>query len=371
MPVSHRRVSPRLKSLVRKVRGTLWIKVNPQKPQIDAIRIAANVIRKGGLVAFPTETVYGLGANALDSNAVASIFKAKERPADNPVIVHIASKKDLYRLTKSVPPKAEKLAAKFWPGPLTLVLKRSNTVPDVTVAGLDAVGIRMPNNKIALALVRMSGVPIAAPSANRAGRPSPTTAQHVIDDLAGRIDVVLDGGSTRVGVESTVIDMTSRIPQILRPGGTSFEELIAALGETKLHPATLSEKSAFSLRARAPGMKHRHYAPNAEMILVEGDPDKVVRRVKELAAISMAEGKKVGILATDESVSNYDGDVLRSLGSRNNLAEVARNLFRLLREFDEENVDMIIAEGVPARGLGLAVMNRLRRAASFNVIKAS
>jgi L-threonylcarbamoyladenylate synthase len=371
MPVSHRRASPEVKSVVRKVRGTLWIKVNPQNPQINAIRIAANVIREGGLVAFPTETVYGLGANALDSNAVTNIFKAKERPADNPVIVHIANKKYLGRLARSVPPKAERLATKFWPGPLTLVLKRSNMVPDVTVAGLDTVGIRMPSNKIALALIRMSGVPIAAPSANRAGRPSPTTAQHVIDDLAGRIDVVLDGGSTRVGVESTVIDMTSRIPQILRPGGTSFEKLKAVLGEAKLHPATLTEKPVTSLRARAPGMKHRHYAPKAEMILVEGDPGKVVRRVKELAAISMADGKKVGVLATDESVSSYDADVLKSLGSRNNPAEVARNLFRLLREFDEEEVDIILAEGVPPRGLGLAVMNRLRRAASFNVLKVS
>ena len=371
MPVSPRRVSPKSKSAFRKVKGTLWIKVNPRKPQIDAIRFAANVIRKGGLVAFPTETVYGLGANALDSEAVTSIFKAKERPADNPVIVHIASKKDLYRLAKIIPSKAGKLAAKFWPGPLTLVLKRSDAVPDVTVAGLDTVGIRMPSNKIALALIHASGVPVAAPSANRAGKPSPTTAKHVIDDLAGRIDVVLDGGSTQVGVESTVIDLTARVPQILRPGGTSFEELKAVLGETKLHPATLSEKPATSLRARAPGMKHRHYAPKAEMILIEGDPDRVVRRVKELAAISMADGKKVGILATDESVSNYDGDVLRSLGSRNNLAEVARNLFRLLREFDEEKVDIILAEGVSPKGLGLAVMNRLRRAASFQIVKAS
>ncbi len=371
MPVSHRRVSPEPKSIAKKVKGTLWIKVDPKKPQTDTIRIAAKVITEGGLVAFPTETVYGLGANALDSNAVASIFKAKERPADNPVIVHIADKKDMYRLVESVPRKAEKLAARFWPGPLTLILKRTNIVPDVTVAGLDTVGIRMPSNKIALALIRESGVPIAAPSANRAGKPSPTTAKHVVDDLAGKIDLVLDGGPTQVGVESTVIDMTARVPQILRPGGTPFEELKAALGEATLHPATLSEKRATLLRARAPGMKHRHYAPKAEMILVEGAPDKVVKRVKELAAVSMTDGRKVGILATDESISNYDGDVLRSLGSRNNLAEVARNLFRLLREFDEEKVDVIIAEGVPPRGLGLAVMNRLRRAASFNILKAS
>jgi L-threonylcarbamoyladenylate synthase len=371
MPISHRRVSPRLKSVAKSVNGTLWIKVDPERPQIDAIRIAADVIRKGGLVAFPTETVYGLGANALDSNAVASIFRAKERPSDNPVIVHIAKRKDMRRLAKTVPHKAEKLAARFWPGPLTLILKRLSLIPDATVAGLDTVGIRIPSNKIALALIRESGVPIAAPSANRAGKPSPTTAQHVIDDLAGRIDVVLDGGPTRVGVESTVIDMTKRIPQILRPGGTPFEELKAALGEVILHPAALSEKQVATLRARAPGMKHSHYAPKAEMIVVEGDLDKIVNRARELAALSMADGKKVGILATDESISNYDGDVLKSLGSRSNMEEVARNLFRLLREFDEEKVDVIIAEGVPPRGLGLAVMNRLRRAASFNILKAS
>jgi L-threonylcarbamoyladenylate synthase len=371
MPISRRSVSPKLKSAGKNLRGTLCVKVDSKRPQIDAIRIAADVIRKGGLVAFPTETVYGLGANALDSNAVANIFKAKERPADNPVIVHITNRKDMRRLARSVPHKAEKLAARFWPGPLTLIVKRSSLIPDVTVAGLDTVGIRMPSNKIALALIRESRVPIAAPSANRAGKPSPTTAQHVIEDLAGRIDVILDGGPTRVGVESTVIDMTKRIPQILRPGGTTYEALKAALGEVMLHPATLSEKRVAALRARAPGMKHRHYAPNAEMILVEGDPDKVVKRVKQLTALSAADGKRVGILATDESISNYDGAILRSLGSRSNMEEVARNLFRLLREFDKEKVDIIIAEGVPPRGLGLAVMNRLRRAASFNILRAS
>jgi L-threonylcarbamoyladenylate synthase len=371
MPVFHVHVSPELKGVVKKMKSTLWIKVDPKKPQADAIRIAAKVIRKGGLVAFPTETVYGLGANALDSDAVARIFRAKERPTDNPMIVHIADKKDMRRLARRVPQKAEKLAARFWPGPLTLVLKRSGLVPDITVAGLDTIGIRMPSNKIALELIRQSGVPIAAPSANRASKPSPTTAKHVIEDLAGRIDAVLDGGPTRVGVESTVIDMTKRVPQILRPGGTPLEELNVALGKVTLHPAALSRKRIAALRARAPGMKHRHYAPEAEMILVEGDPDRIVKRVKELTALSIADGKKVGILATDESMANYDGDVLKSLGSRSNMEEVARNLFRLLREFDEEEVDIIIAEGVPPRGLGLAVTNRLRRAASFNILKAS
>jgi L-threonylcarbamoyladenylate synthase len=358
-----------LRGLGKNVKGTLWIKVDPEKPQIGAIRIAADVIRKGGLVAFPTETVYGLGANTLDSNAVIGIFKAKERPADNPIIIHIANRKDLRRLARSVPNKAEKLATRFWPGPLTLILKRSSLVPDVTVAGLDTVGIRMPSNKIALALIRESGVPIAAPSANRAGKPSPTTAQHVGEDLAGKIDVILDGGQTTVGVESTVIDMTTRVPLILRPGGTSLEELRTVLGRVKLHPATLSKRQVTALRVRSPGMKHRHYAPEAEMILVEGDLDKVVKKVKELTALNMVDGKKVGILATDESIMNYEGDVLRSLGSRSNMVGIARNLFSLLREFDKEDVDIIIAEGFQSRGLGLAVMNRLRRAASFNVLR--
>ncbi len=361
--------NPKSRTSSKKLKGTLWVKVNPAKPQMDRIRIAAEVINKGGLVAFPTETVYGLGADALNSEAVARIFGAKERPADNPIIVHISDMKDLYRLAKNVPKGAKKLTAEFWPGPLTLILKRSNLVPHITVVGLDTIAVRMPNSTVALALIRESGTPIAAPSANRAGKPSPTTAQHVIDDLAGRIDVVLDGGSTDVGVESTVIDMTTRIPMILRPGGTPFEQLRKILCKVRLHPAATAEKGTPVLKVRAPGIKHRHYAPEAEMILIEGKLDTVVKRVKELTALSMADGKKVGILATDETMSNYDADVLKSLGSRSNVAAIARNLFRLLREFDREKVDIIIAEGIPVKGLGLAVMNRLRRAANFNVIR--
>jgi len=371
LPILPKMANPKSKSTWNKVKGTLTVKVGSEKPQIDRIRIAASVIKKGGLVAFPTETVYGLGADALNPDAVAKIFKAKERPADNPIIVHIAAKKDVYKLARNVPDRAKKLMAEFWPGPLTLIFRRSGLVPDITVVGLDTIGIRMPSSKVALALIRESGTPIAAPSANRAGKPSPTTAQHVIDDLAGRIDVVLDGGSTRVGVESTVIDMTTRVPQILRPGGTSYEKLKRILGEVKLHPTAAAKKRVPVSRVRAPGMKHRHYAPEAEMILIEGRLDKVVKRVKELTALSMADGKKVGILATDETVSNYDADVLKSLGSRSNVAAIARNLFRLLREFDEEKVDIIIAEGIPPKGLGLAVMNRLRRAANFNITRAA
>jgi len=362
--------NPKSKSTWNKVKGTLTVKVSSEKPQIDRIRIAASVIKKGGLVAFPTETVYGLGADASNSEAVAKIFKAKERPADNPMIVHVADKSDVYKLAERVPKKAQKLMDEFWPGPLTLILKRSNKVPHITVANLDTVAIRMPDNKVALALIDQSGTPIAAPSANRAGKPSPTTAQHVIDDLAGRIDIVLDGGPTRVGVESTVVDVSTRVPQILRPGGISFEELRKALGVVRLHPVVVADKRTRVVKARSPGIKHRHYAPEGEMILVEGERSKVVKRVKELTAISMAEGKKVGILATDETLRYYDADSLKSLGSRSNVETIARNLFSLLREFDHEKVDVIIAEGIPSRGLGLAVMNRLRRAANFNIIRA-
>ena len=371
MPLSGRCVDPKSKSLGRKVEGTLWIKVDSEKPQIDMIRIAADVIREGGLVAFPTETVYGLGADAMNPSAVADIFKAKERPADNPIIVHIANSKDVYRLARNVPSKAEKLIAVFWPGPLTLILKRSSLVPDATVVGLDTVGIRMPSSRVALALIRESGRAIAAPSANRAGKPSPTTAQHVIDDLAGRINVVLDGGPTPVGVESTVIDMTTQVPHVLRPGGTPVEELKKVLGKVALHPAAAAKRKMRVLKGRSPGMRHRHYAPEAEMIVVEGESDKVVRRIKELTALGMADGKKIGVLATDETVSNYDADVLKSMGSRDNVVAIAKNLFRLLREFDKEKVDVIIAESIPLKGLGLAVMNRLRRAANFNIAYAS
>lgn len=371
MLLSGKSIDPKSKSLEKKVEGTLWIKVDSEKPQIDLIRIGASAIKKGGLVAFPTETVYGLGADAFNAKAVARIFNAKERPADNPIIVHISCKEDVHKLARDVPDAAKKLMRRFWPGPLTMILKRSPAVPDITVVGLDTVAIRMPSNEVALALIRESGTALAAPSANRAGKPSPTTAQHVIDDLAGRIDVVLDGGPTKVGVESTVVDLTTRVPQILRPGGTPFEELMQALGKVVLHPSTTAKRKTSISKARAPGMKHRHYAPEAEMIVVEGEVDKVVNRVKELTSLSMADGKRVGILATDETVSSYDADVLKSLGSRSDVASIARSLFALLREMDKEEVDMIIAEGIPPKGLGLAVMNRLRRAASFNIVKAS
>lgn len=369
MPNLSRTVAQKSSRSGKRVKGTLWLKVNARKPEINFIRVAANVIKKGGLVAFPTETVYGLGADALNPEAVAKIFKAKKRPPDNPIIVHVADKKDVYKLAQEVPTGAKKLMTEFWPGPLTLILKRSSLVPSITVVGLDTIAIRMPRNKVALALIRASGTPVAAPSANLAGKPSPTEAQHVINDLAGRIEIVLDAGSTKIGVESTVVDMTEPTPVILRPGGTPCEKLKSVLGNVELHPIAATNRKIRMLRVRSPGMKHRHYAPNAEMIVVEGELDKVVRRVQGLVTLHMIEGKKVGVLTTDESESKYKANVVKSLGSRKDMTTIAKNLFRLLREFDEERVDIIIAEGITPRGLGLAVMNRLRRAADFNIIK--
>ncbi|NWG11654.1 threonylcarbamoyl-AMP synthase [Candidatus Bathyarchaeota archaeon] len=353
------------------MKTTQLLKVDSQNPEREKIRLAADLIRRGDLVAFPTETVYGLGADALNPKAVLALFEAKKRPLDNPPIVHVGNVSDVYRLVVEILPKAETLMKKFWPGPLTLIFERSETVPDVTVAGLDTVAIRIPKHNVALALLRESHCPIAAPSANIAGKPSPTMAKHVLEDLNGRIDAVLDAGPTSIGVESTVLDLTVKPPQILRPGGTPYEALKEVLREVRLHPIAVAEKEVPVERARSPGVKHKHYAPNAEVVLVEGEISAIKKKVKELAESYSREGKKVGVLATDETASYYAADVVRSLGSRGDLMIVARNLFKLLREFDSEGVDVVIAEGLPFEGLGLAVMNRLRKASGYKIVKAN
>ena len=353
------------------MKKTLVLKVDSQEPEIGKIRIAADFIKKGGLVAFPTETVYGLGADALNPKAVLALFEAKKRPLDNPPIVHVGNIKDVNRLVKEVPLNTEMLMKRFWPGPLTLIFKRSEIVPEVTVAGLDTIAIRMPRHNVALALIRESSCPIAAPSANLAGKPSPTSAEHVLEDLNGRIDAVLDAGPTHIGVESTVLDMTVDPPQVLRPGGTPYEVLRKVLGKVELNPIAVAEKALPVEKARSPGVKHKHYAPNADVIVVEGEVSAVIGKVKELAEFYARKSNKVGILATDENVGHYKADVVKSLGSRSHLATIAKNLFRLLREFDFEGVDVIIAEGIPAEGLGLAVMNRLRKASGYKIVKVS
>ena len=324
------------------------------------IRIAARFIVEGKLVAFPTETVYGLGADALNENAVRRIFEAKGRPADNPLIVHIAEFDDLKKLAREVPREAKLLAERFWPGPLTMVLPKREEVPYVTTGGLDTVAVRMPAHPIALALIKAS-TPIAAPSANISGKPSPTLAEHVIDDFYGRIECIIDGGETKIGVESTVIDLSSERPTLLRPGGLPLEEIEKVIGGVEIHPAVRGKLVDV---ARSPGMKYKHYSPNAQVIVVEGKRENVRRKIAELVHEYRADGLTVGVMATEE----YDADEFFHLGSTEE--EVARNLFRALRELDKRGVDVIIAEGIEERGLGFAVMNRLRKAAGYRIVWA-
>lgn len=326
------------------------------------IKVAARFIEEGKLVAFPTETVYGLGANALDKNAVLGIFRAKGRPADNPLIVHIADFEQIYTLAEEVPKEAEILAEHFWPGPLTMVLPKRENVPKETTGGLESVAIRMPAHEIALSLIRESRLPIAAPSANISGKPSPTLAEHVIDDFYGRIECIIDGGETKIGVESTVLDLTTWPPLLLRPGGLPLEEIEEIIGDVQIHPAVRGKEADL---AKAPGMKYKHYSPNAEVIIVEGRKEEVREKMKELVEEFRRRGIKVGVMATGEF---YEADECFNLGESEE--DIARNMFKALRELDKRGVDIILAEGVEEKGLGLAVMNRLRKAAGYRVIKA-
>jgi L-threonylcarbamoyladenylate synthase len=353
------------------MKQTAVYKVNVEQPEAEKISICADIIKAGGLVAFPTETVYGLGADALNADAILALFAAKNRPLDNPPIIHVANTNAVYKLADEISPKAELLMKQFWPGPLTLVFHKYSTVPDVTTAGLETVAIRMPKHNVALALIKQSSTPIAAPSANLAGKPSPTSAQHVLEDLKGRIDAILDGGPSRIGVESTVLDVSVDVPILLRPGGTPLEALQKAVGEVKLHPFILAETELPPEKTRSPGMKHKHYAPKAPVFLIEGIVPAIMGEIKQLISACWLEDKRVGVLATDETAWAYEADVVKSMGSRRNVDMMASNLFRLLREFDGEKVDLILAEGVPTEGLGLAVMNRLRKASGYQIIKVS
>ena len=330
----------------------------------DIIRRAGAIIREGGTVAFPTETVYGLGADALNPDAVRKIFEAKARPPDNPLIVHISSKEQLHGIVKDIPEHAFDLMDVFWPGPLTMIFKRNEIVPDVTTGGLDTVAVRMPDNPIALGLIEEAGTPIAAPSANRSGMPSPTTAQHVIADLDGRIDAVIDGGYAEIGVESTVVDMTSEIPVILRPGGIGIEEIRDVIGEVTIgYPDKSLEEGEV---ARSPGMKYTHYSPETRMVLVAGSSSTVVDRIREFVSDYHGRGMRVGLLATEETAAaaHIIADEIFILGSRDDIALVASNLFAGIRYLDGRNVDVIIADGsMRGDGIGAAVLNRLRKAA--------
>jgi len=334
---------------------TKILKINSQKIDLAKVKIAAEEIKKGKLVAFPTETVYGLGADALNKKAVAKIFQSKERPFNDPLIVHIADIKELHRLSRQVPPIALKLAKAFWPGPLTLVLKKSELVPGIVTADLDTVAVRMPANNIALNLIREAKTPIAAPSANLFGRTSPTTAQHVADDLCGKIEMIIDGGKTKVGVESTVLDVTVEPVRVLRAGGISLERLKEVVGQVKISKEL---EEAF----RSPGMLNSHYSPRAKLILVENKRDAQVEEVRKLASEYIARELKVGIMAKEENQNKYDRFEVKVIGKGSELDVCAANLFSTLRSFDKEGFEVIIAEGVEEHGLGLAIMERLRKA---------
>lgn len=347
---------------------TRVLKINDVESDCSAILEAAKLIQAGEVVAFPTETVYGLGANAMDSGAVRKIFEAKGRPGDNPLIVHISKLQDVDRLVRELPPIATALMERFWPGPLTLILKKSTVVPDIVTAGLDTVAIRMPRHPVALKLIEYSGVPIAAPSANRSGHTSPTTAQHVLDDLNGRVSLILDGGKCEVGLESTVLDVTAEVPTILRPGGITYEMLTQVLGEVEIDASAL--KPLEGRPAKSPGMKYAHYAPRAQVVVVRGQIDEIVKRINDLAQQYMEQGMTVGILATCETKDYYKEGKVLVLGSRAQPAIMASNLFSALRQFDDMGVNIVLAEWIETKDEGLAIMNRMLRAAAFRVIDA-
>lgn len=330
------------------------------------IEESGKVIRSGGLVAFPTETVYGLGANALDSEAVKKIFIAKGRPQDNPLIVHI-SDFNMDDLVESVPPIAEKIMKKFWPGPLTLIMKKSAKIPYVTSAGLDSVGIRMPSNLVARKLIEKAGVPIAAPSANISGKPSPTNIERCIEDLNGKVDFIIGGEKCDVGLESTIVDCTVEPPCILRPGGITLEMLREIDPNIYIDPAIM-KKADKNFKPKAPGMKYRHYAPKAPVKIIAGNLEKSIAKINEMVQNYIDDGKKVGIMSTDETNDRYYNAIIKSLGSRKDLNSIAHNLFKTLSEFDNENVDIILSEAFKEEEIGIAIMNRLKKAAGFDII---
>jgi L-threonylcarbamoyladenylate synthase len=334
---------------------------------IDTLKEAAQVIKNGGTVAFPTETVYGLGADALNEDACIKIFAAKGRPQDNPLIVHVAGF-DIERYVKYIPQMAKKLMEDFWPGPLTIIMPKSDVIPDKVTAGLDSVAIRMPLNKTARKLIELSKVPIAAPSANISGRPSPTTIEHCIEDLMGKVDMIIGWEKCDVGLESTIVDTTGDNVVILRPGAITREMLEEAIGEVSMDQA-VTGKLSDNVKPKAPGMKYRHYAPKAAMTIVRGDIDNMVNNINHLAAQAQKKGQIVGIMATDETYERYSANYKLSTGSRKEFGIIAANIFDCLREFDKINVDCIFAEGFNEDGIGLAIMNRLKKAAGFNILE--
>jgi L-threonylcarbamoyladenylate synthase len=351
---------------------TIILHVDPAAPDPTAIGRAAQVLLRRGLVAFPTETVYGLGANALEQAAVQKIFAAKGRPASDPLIVHIASAEQLPSLAASVPPLAQALAQAFWPGPLTLVLERGPAVPANVSAGRDTVAVRVPNHAVPLALIRAAGVPIAAPSANLFTRPSPTTSAHVLEDLGGRIDLLLDGGPTPIGLESTVLDLTGAQPALLRPGGVPIEALRRHIPDLSFTPRYLEPDVAEQAPA-SPGMLLKHYSPRAELLLFAGPPERAIARMRQAAQEAIAAGKIVGVMAPNQELSAFAdlAVVITPLGPREDMDQIGRRIFASMRELDRRGVERILVRGVERAGIGLAIWDRLLRAAEGRVVEAN
>ena len=335
---------------------------------MEALKKAGEILAGGGLVAFPTETVYGLGGNALDPEASRRIYAAKGRPSDNPLIVHIADWDSLTPIVSRIPEKAKKLADAYWPGPLTMIFEKSELVPYETTGGLETVAVRFPANKVAVEMIRQAGGYVAAPSANTSGRPSPTLASHVEEDLGDRIDMIIDGGQVNIGLESTIVDFTEEIPVILRPGFLNKEMLEEVLGEVRIDPGIMAENT--HIRPKAPGMRYKHYAPKADLAIVEGAPAEVFSKIRELVREGIAKEQRVGVICTEESRSEYPEGIVRCIGSRADDRTIARHLYEILRDFDADGVDAIYSESFETPRMGQAIMNRLIKAAGHEVIRA-
>jgi L-threonylcarbamoyladenylate synthase len=343
------------------------VAMTAERPDLEAIRRAGEILKKGGLVAFPTETVYGLGGNALDPQASLKIYAAKGRPSDNPLIVHIANMESLKKIVTEIPTKALRLAEAYWPGPLTMILPKASVMPKETTGGLDSVAVRFPSDPIAQRLIEAAGGYVAAPSANTSGRPSPTTAAHVAEDLGESIDMILDGGPVGIGLESTIVDFTEEVPVVLRPGYISLEMLRELLGDVRMDKGLLIE--AKDVKPKAPGMKYRHYAPKADLTIVEGETEAVIMQINALAAKAAEQGGCAGIIATEETISRYPLGIVKNIGSREEEETIAHNLYEVLREFDQCEVSVIYSEAFYTPRMGQAIMNRLLKAAGHKVIR--
>ena len=332
-----------------------------------ALQEAGAWIRKGELVAFPTETVYGLGGDALQADSARKIYEAKGRPSDNPLIIHISKWEDIYHICREIPVEAKKLADIFWPGPLTMILKKQDVVPKETTGGLDTVAVRLPSHPVARAFIEAAGGYVAAPSANVSGRPSPTLAKYVYEDMEGKIPMIIDSGIVGIGVESTIVDLTEGTPVILRPGSITKEMLQEVLGDVKSDVGMLTKPEGTA--PKAPGMKYRHYAPKGNLTIVSGDSADVVAYINEASAAAAKEGKRTGVLCTQETMHLYQADSIKCLGTRNDESTVAQGLYQILRECDDEGLEVMFAESFSTQGIGQAIMNRLLKAAGYQMVE--